>query len=329
MSHKAEENEFERIARFFAPLASANDGALGLKDDAALFLPAAGRRVVVTADALVEGVHFPEKELPGFIAKKLLRVNLSDLAAMGAIPRAYLLVLALPRKVNDAWLEAFSTGLKEDQEAFGVTVIGGDMVATHGPLTLSLTLLGEAGEEGIMTRSGAQAGDVVFVSGTIGDAALGLRVLVGELAGLDKEDADFLIARYQLPEPRVELGRRLTGLASAGMDISDGLAADLGHICEASNLGGRIDASRVPLSPVVRAALAVDLSLIKTILGGGDDYELLFTAAPEHESKIMALGDSMNLKLTAVGTILEGDGVVVYDGYGAEIVLNHQGFKHF
>jgi thiamine-monophosphate kinase len=180
-----------------------------------------------------------------------------------------------------------------------------------------------------MTRSGAQAGDVVFVSGTIGDAALGLRVLGGEFAGLDKEAADFLIARYQLPEPRLELGRRLTGLASAGMDISDGLAADMGHICEASNLSGRIDASRVPMSPVVRAALAVDLSLINTILGGGDDYELLFTAAPERESEIMALGDSMNLQLTAVGTTLEGEGVAVCDSYGAEIVINRPGYKHF
>lgn len=329
MSHKADGDEFDRIARFFAPMAEASDGAMGLTDDAALFETAGGRGTVVTADALVAGVHFPENESPALIARKLLRVNLSDLAAMGAVPRAYLLVLALPEQVDDDWLEAFSAGLKEDQESFGVTLIGGDMVATPGPLTLSLTLLGEAGEQGVMVRSGARAGDVVFVSGTIGDAALGLRVLEGELTGPDREAADFLCARYRLPEPRLELGRRLRGVVSAGVDISDGLAADLGHICETSGVGARLDASRTPLSPAAQAALDADPSLMEVILGGGDDYEILFTAAPEREPEIMALGGEIGLQLTAVGTILEGEGVVVEDGEGGEIVLNHPGYTHF
>ncbi len=329
MSHKADGDEFDRIARFFAPLAEASDGAMGLKDDAALFETTGGRGTVVTADALVAGVHFPENEPPDLIAKKLLRVNLSDLAAMGAVPRASILVLALPGQVDDDWLEAFAAGLKEDQESFGVTLIGGDMVATPGPLTLSLTLLGEAGEQGAMVRSGAQAGDMVFVSGTIGDAALGLKILGGELTGPDQTAADFLIDRYRLPQPRLELGRRLRGLARSGMDISDGLAADMGHICEASGVGARLDASLAPLSEAARAMLATNPSLVETLLGGGDDYELLFTAAPEREPEITALGNAIGLQLTAVGTILEGRGVTVDDGQGAEIVLNHPGYKHF
>lgn len=329
MSHKADGDEFARIARFFAPLASASDGAMGLKDDAALYNPAARSRLVVTTDALVSGVHFLEDDPPGLIARKLLRVNLSDLAAMGAAPRVYLLVLALPSHVDDSWLEAFAAGMRKDQEAFDVILLGGDMVATPGPLTLALTLLGEAGEQGVMTRSGARPGDVVFVSGTIGDAALGLKVLNGELTGLDKETADFLSARYRLPEPRLELGRRLCGLARAGMDISDGLAGDLGHICEVSSVGARIDASRVPLSPAARSALAADPSLMEDILGGGGDYELLFTTAAECEPEITALGDAIGLKLTAVGAILEGEGVAVSDGHGGEIILNHPGYKHF
>ena len=328
MSHKTDGNEFDRISRFFAPLASAGEGAPGLTNDAALF-ETAGARLVVTADALVAGVHFPEKEPPELIAKKLLRVNLSDLAAMGAVPHACLLVLALPKEVDDDWLEAFSAGLGEDLGAFGVALVGGDMVATPGPLTLSLTLLGEAGEEGVMTRSGARLGDMVLVSGTIGDATLGLKVMNGELAGLDETAAGFLSARYRLPEPRLELGRRLAGMASAGMDISDGLVADLGHICEASSVGAGIDASRVPLSPAARTALVSDLSLMEAILSGGDDYELVFTAVPGREPEITALGEAIGLQLTAIGTILEGEGVRVEDGHGGEIVLNHTGYKHF
>ncbi|HJO88452.1 MAG: thiamine-phosphate kinase [Alphaproteobacteria bacterium] len=329
MSPKTDRDEFARIAHFFAPLASASEDALGLKDDAALFETGRVREMVVTTDALVARVHFLENDPPGLIAKKLLRVNLSDLAAMGALPRAYLMVLGLPKEVGDDWLEAFALGLREDQETFGVTLLGGDMVAIPGPLMLTLTLLGESGEEGVMTRSGARPGDNVFVSGTIGDAALGLNVLKGGLVGLDEVAADFLIARYRLPEPRLELGKRLCGLARAGTDISDGLAGDLGRICGVSSVGGRINASRVPLSAAARAALEREPSLMEVILGGGDDYELLFTAASEAESEITALGDAIGLQLTVVGTILEGEGVSIVDDSGAEIVLNNLGYKHF
>src|SRR5690349_11979564 len=248
--------EFERIRRFFAPLAA--PGALGLRDDAALIDGPDGQHYVLTADAIVEGVHFLSEDPPAQVAQKLLRVNLSDLAAKGAEPVGYLLVTALPRARDEAWLEAFAAGLAADQARFGIGLLGGDSTATDGPATLSVTALGRVASGRAVLRSGARAGDSIYVSGTLGDAALGLQALRGELPGIAAEARDFLAGRYRLPQPRLALGQRLVGVAHAMMDISDGLVADLGHIVEASGVGAVIEAALLPLSPAARSVIAAD-----------------------------------------------------------------------
>jgi len=327
----ARAGEFDLIARYFAPLAAGAPGAFGLRDDAAAIEVAPGRRLVATADALVAGVHFMVGDAPGDIAAKMLRVNLSDLAAMGAEPRAYLMTLALPESVDDDWLAAFASELSAEQNRFGITLIGGDTVATSGPLTLSVTALGEA--ETVLRRDGARAGDTVFASGTIGDAALGLALLNDPSAAwtraLAAGDADHLIARYRRPEPRLRLGQRLIGLAGAAIDVSDGLVADLGHICEVSRLGARLRAADAPLSPAARRALQADPSLRNTVLAGGDDYELLFTAPPDKTEAVATLAADIALALTPIGDIVAGEGVTVLDETGAPIHLNQTGYRHF
>src|SRR5271154_5844809 len=225
--------EFERIARFFAPLAAPE--ALGLLDDVALIPGPSGTQYVLKTDAIVEGVHFLPDDPPGQVAQKLLRVTLSDLAAKGAEPVGYLLTTALPPTRDEAWLERFAAGLALDQKEFGIGLLGGDSVATSGPVTLSVAAIGRVEAGKAVLRSGARPGDAVFVSGTLGDGALGLKAIRNELPRLDAAARDFLIDRYRLPRPRLALGRRLVGLAHAMMDISDGLVADLGHICEVSH----------------------------------------------------------------------------------------------
>lgn len=321
-------SEFERIERIFAPLAEGFPGAFGLSDDAAIITPPAGRDLVVTTDTIVAGVHFTGDEPARAVAAKLLRVNLSDLASMGASPLAYTLNIALPDAIGDDWLEDFADGLLADQETFGIALAGGDSVATPGALTLTATAFGVVETGRALRRSGARPGDTVWVSGTIGDAALGLAALRGNLPDLNSEARAALIARYHRPEPRLELGRRLHGLASAVIDISDGLAADLGHIAETSGVAARVESSRVPLSTPVREALAVDRQLLSAILSGGDDYELLFTAPPGAEEKIAALSAAIGLPLTAIGRIDAGTGVGVLDEAGQIIELATKGWVH-
>lgn len=310
--------EFERIARHFAPLAG--EGALGLTDDAAVLANVRGR-MVISADAMVAGVHFPVDEAPGFIARKLLRTNLSDLAAMGATPLGYLLTLAVPRATPDAWFESFAAGLARDQAAFGVTLLGGDSTSTPGPVTVSATILGTA--YAVLRRNGAQAGDDLWVSGTIGDAALGLLALSG---GVPDPEGD-LRARYRLPEPRLELGRRLVGIAHAAMDVSDGLVQDAGHLCRAAGLGAVIEAARVPASAAARAAGPAHLVRRLT---GGDDYELLFAAPPEAASAVTAAGEAAGTPLMRIGGFCAGAArVTVLDDQGAAIALERGGWSHF
>ena len=290
--------EFELIRRFLAPLATAA-GAGGLEDDAALIDAPEGRRLVVTTDTMVEGVHFPGDGPPGLIARRLLRTNLSDLAAMAARPEGYLLNLALPGRIDDAWLEGFAAGLAADQEEFGLSLFGGDTVATPGALTLTVTAFGSATAP--VRRSGARPGDRVFVTGPVGDGHFGLKAIRGDL------DAPRLAERYWLPTPRFGAAEG----ATAAADISDGLIADLGHICRASGVGAVIDLEAVPLSPEV-AALGADARL--EALTGGDDYELVFTA---RESAAIP-----------VGRIVAGEGVTVLDAAGEPVPLARQGYTH-
>ena len=318
--------EFGRIARFFAPLASGAPGALGLTDDAALVDCPPGERLVVTVDAMVEGVHFLADDPPELVARKLVRVNLSDLAAMAARPVGYFLTTALPKFRGDDWLAGFAAGLAQDQAEFGITLLGGDSVSTPGPVSLTLTALGRVPAGAEVRRGGARPGDLVFVSGTVGDGALGLEAAQGKLDGLlEPADVAYLADRYRLPRPRVGLGPRLSGLASAMMDVSDGLVGDLGHICEVSGVAGVIEVGRVPLS----SAAALLPNRLETILTGGDDYELLFTAPPERQDAVMAAADAAGVAVTAIGRIEAGQGVRALDMAGHEIALAGVGWRHF
>ncbi len=331
-------DEFELIARYFAPLAAAEPGALGLRDDAAVLGLPAGRDLAVTADMLVEGVHFRADDPPDSLGVKALAVNLSDLASMGAEPRAYLLTLALPAswppERRQQWLGGFTAGLAGMQEKFGVVLVGGDTVATPGPLALSITAFGATSPGAALRRAGARAGDVIWVSGTIGDGALGLRVLDGRLQVADPAAGDALVARYRRPQPRVALGRCLPGLAHACADVSDGLIADLGHICRASKVAAILRAAAVPLSPAAGAVVAGDPALMTHVLTGGDDYELVFTAAPGESSAILAGAAQSGTPVTVIGDIVDlpqtgQEPVLVLSPSGDPIDSAAAGWRHF
>jgi thiamine-monophosphate kinase len=332
-------DEFQLIARYFAPLAADAPGGFGLTDDAATIAAPTGRTLVVTADMLVSDVHFLADDPADSVGVKALGVNLSDLAAMGAEPMAYVLSIALPSAWREEalgqWLEGFTTGLAEVQATFRITLIGGDTVATPGPLCLAITAFGavEAGCE--LRRSGARPGDTVFVSGTIGDGLIGLRELTGKQSRLLEPGlAAEVIERYRRPRPRLALGRRLVGLASACADVSDGLVADLGHICGASGLTAAIEAARVPLSDAGRAVLAGDPGLLPALLAGGDDYELIFTAPREHADAIVRAAAEAGVPVSAIGTITaretpDSPAVRVVKPDGEALDVGAAGWRHF
>jgi thiamine-monophosphate kinase len=314
--------EFSLIARHFRPLVG--PGALDLSDDAALLDPPVGKQLVLAADAIVAGVHFLPDDPPETISRKLLRTNLSDLAAMGAAPLGYLMTCAFPAGTEDSWIAAFVAGLAADQTEFGLHVLGGDTVSTPGPASFSLTILGTVLPGQALRRQGARPGDEIWVSGTIGDGALGLLALTGKLP----PDA-YLAERYRLPRPRLALGQALAGVARAAMDVSDGLVQDLGHLARAAGCGAAIEAALVPLSDPARAALVADPALLPRILGGGDDYELLFAAAPGEADRVLAAGRATQTPVSRIGRFMDGTGVLVLDAAGAPIPLPRRGWSHF
>ncbi len=317
-------HEFELIGRYFAQLTGPE--GLKLKDDAALV---AGGPWVITTDTLIAGVHFLGSEKPELIARKALRCNLSDLAAMGAAPRYYLLNASFPADTEKAWVKDFAKGLKADQREYGISLIGGDTTHTPGPLTLSVTALGKTGKKPLL-RSNARAGEDIYVSGTIGDAALGLQCLRGEEGeGLSEAHIRYLQDRYLLPQPRVKLGDALQNIASACMDVSDGLMQDLSHMCKASKVGAGVQAELLPLSPAARAIAHTDPLQWTTMVAGGDDYELLFTAPVKKRAALMALGKKLKLPLTRIGTVTKGKAVQLMDAQGKEIKLTRTGYRHF
>jgi thiamine-monophosphate kinase len=321
--------EFGRIRRFFAPLAG--PGGLGLTDDAALLDCRPGHRLVVTVDQLVEGVHYLPDDPPELVAKKLLRRNLSDLAAMGATPLHYLLTTALPASFADDWVRRFAEGLTEDQRRYGVSLLGGDSVSAPGPASLTLTAIGEVAIGKEIRRSGARPGDRIWVSGTIGDAFLGLKVLRedDDLFGLGPDLTEALVARYRLPEPRCELGPRLVGIAHAMIDVSDGLVADLGHICETSGVGAEIALQSLPFSIAAKTVLAEGWEQPAALATGGDDYELLFAAPAEAREVIAAVAVELSTPITEIGSIVAGDTVRLIDDAGQEIPIEAAGWRHF
>ena len=316
------------ISRYFRPLAT-DPGAFGLTDDAAI-LKSSADELVVTTDAIVEGVHFLPDDPPDTVARKALRVNLSDLAAKGATPAGFVLTLAL-RKADDAWLAPFARGLGEDATQFGCPLLGGDTVSTPGPLMISITAFGSVPPGRMVRRNGARAGDRVVVSGTIGDAALGLHLLKGGAAAtLGGDEKELLIGRYRVPQPRLALAQAVRDHASAAMDVSDGLAGDLAKLCAASGISAAIDAQSIPLSGPAQSLLSSGAAGIESIVSGGDDYEILCTI-PENRFEAFAQAAMLaGMPVTSIGTIIAGSSVPRFiDGQGAEIALSRLSYSHF
>ena len=316
------------ISRYFRPLAT-DPGAFDLIDDAAI-LKSSADDLVVTTDAIVEGVHFLADDPPDTIARKALRVNLSDLAAKAATPAGFVLTLAL-RGADDAWLAPFARGLGEDATKFGCPLLGGDTVSTPGPLMISITAFGRVPQGRMVRRNGAKAGDRVVVSGTIGDAALGLHLLKGGAAtALGGDEREMLIGRYRVPQPRVALAQAVRDHASAAMDVSDGLAGDLAKLCAASEVSAAIDAQSIPLSGPARELLSSRAVRIESILSGGDDYEILCTM-PENRFEAFAQAAMLvGVPVTSIGTIIAGGAVPKFiDGQGAEIAPPRLSYSHF
>ena len=320
--------EFELIAKYFAPLSKGEPGALGLTDDAAYLKPREGCDLVVTTDAIVSGIHFFPDDPPETVAKKALRVNLSDLAAKGAVPRGYLLTLVLPDSLEESWVRAFAKGLKGDQAVFDIALLGGDTTGTPGPLTINVVALGEVAAGRMIMRRGAKVGDDVWVSGTIGDAALGLRLLKGEAYNVADNHRRAAIVRYRVPEARSTLGPQLVGVAHACADISDGLIADLGHICEVSAVGIEISVGDVPLSRGTKAALGQGLDFA-AVLTGGDDYELGFAAPASARGHLAAISARVGVPLTRIGAVVKGNAVRALDAKGKPVPFARAGYTHF
>lgn len=352
----ARPSEDELIRRYFAPLAG--PGGLGLLDDAASLPADPGHDLVLTVDALVAGVHFLPDDPPGSIAWKALAVNLSDLAAKGAEPVGFLLALALPDGWTEPWLDAFAEGLGEASGAGGCPLLGGDTVRTGGPLTISVTALGRVPTGGMVRRTTARPGDLVCVTGTIGDAALGLdaskqarasRRLRDALAcrapqddaaepapesptwasALSPEEVAFLVERYRRPQPRLAFAPALRDLASAAMDVSDGLAGDLAKLLRVSGVAGGLDLDRIPFSPAARAALAAEPGLRDRLVTGGDDYEILFTLPPELWPEAERRAAALGLPVTAIGAVAAGPGGLAVTARGAPHTLANPSFQHF
>ncbi|MDE1896416.1 MAG: thiamine-phosphate kinase [Rhodospirillales bacterium] len=309
-------NEFDRIAEFFAPLAG--EAGLGLKDDAAVLTPPHGRQLVLTVDQMLEAVHFLPGDDPAMIARKLLRRNLSDLAAMGAVPLGYLLTTALPPNLPEGWLKGFAAGLAADQNQFGITLLGGDSSSSRTGIALSATLLGHVAPGQALRRNGAKAGDEIWVTGTIGDAALGLEARLGNRP----DPTGFLTRRSLLPEPRT--GLSLAGIVNAAIDISDGLIQDLGHICRESGLSAVVQAALVPTSP---EAAALGPEVLERRLTGGDDYELILAVSPEKTEALCAV--CAGIKITRIGIFKAGEGVEISGDNNAPLNLASSGWKHF
>ncbi|MCP1969416.1 thiamine-phosphate kinase [Bradyrhizobium elkanii] len=330
-SDKPISGEDSLIARYFKPLAT-DPGAFGLDDDAAA-LRADGEDIVVTTDAIVEGVHFLPDDPPDTLARKALRVNLSDIAAKGAVPAGFVLTLAL-RGAEEAWLKPFARALGEDAADFGCPLLGGDTVSTPGPLMISITAFGRVPQGTMVHRAGAQAGDRVFVTGTIGDAALGLDVLRGgPVAAALADDVvgrDFLAARYRVPQPRNALAKAVRTHASAAMDVSDGLAGDLAKLCAASGVAAVINVPSVPLSSAAAGLLARKAIDIETLVAGGDDYELLCAVPSDHVDAFLRDARQAKIAVTAIGGLIAGSSPPSFlDGQGRELKLKRLSYSHF
>jgi len=318
-------DEFGLIKRYFSACGAASgDTLLGVGDDCALLQPPAGEVLAVTTDTLLAGVHFPHNSSARLIAQRALAVNLSDMAAMGATPRWFQLALTTPDADQD-WLAEFSAGLHVMACEFNCALVGGD--TTRGPLTISITLMGTVPSAQALKRSGAKPGDRIYVTGSLGDGAGGLAVLEDKLS-VSTEDANYLKGQFWQPQARIVEGLEIRKFASAAIDISDGLLADLGHIAEASQVGAVVELDQLPLSEALQRAVDSERGL-NWALTGGDDYELCFTVPANKLAQCQRLIDEGVLTATAVGQIIDGQGVRCVDKQGAPFEITGSGYKHF
>lgn len=320
--------EFDLIATYFAPLSRGEPGALNLTDDAAHLAPAPGHEFVVTMDAVVEGIHFLADDPPAAVAQKALRVNISDLAAKGARPRAYLLTAALSQRIDDAWLAAFAGALKREQKLFGLHLVGGDTVSMPGPLTFSITAIGEVAKGTMLRRAGAKIGDELWVSGTIGDAGLGLMARTKGLPTLPSKQLKHVLQRYLVPQPRLALGLSLKGIARACVDVSDGLMADVGHIADASRVAIQISAADVPLSEAAWSLVEAKAVSLESLLTAGDDYEIAFVAPRSARGRLLQISAASGTQLSQIGRVVRGTGVTAADEYRNVLQFARSGFTH-
>ena len=319
------------IARHFGPLATA-PGAFGLHDDAAVITPPAGCDLVLTTDGVIAGVHFFADDPPGDVARKVLRMNLSDLAAKGAEPTGFLLSIALPPGIGEDWIAGFAQGLGEDAAHYRCPLLGGDTDRSPVSLSVSVTAFGAVPHGRMVRRSTAKAGEHIVVTGTIGDSALGVRLRRD--AGLAKawrladRARDYLLGRYLLPQPRNALAGAVLEYAAAAMDVSDGLAGDLAKLCRASGVAADIDVARVPLSAGARTALAADPGALETILTGGDDYEVLLTLPPDRLAGFAAAAEKAGVAATEIGRVATGQGAhFMHDGRA--LTFARPAYSHF
>jgi thiamine-monophosphate kinase len=321
------------IQEFLAPLAAGYAGAFGLKDDCAVIAPPAGSDLVVKTDPIAAGVHFLPDAAPEDIAWRALAVNVSDLAGKGAAPLAYVMALSLPEAPKRAWMAKFAAGLGEAQRAFGCHLIGGDTDRAPGPVTVAITAFGTVPAGTMVRRGTARAGDQIFVTGTLGDAALGLALLkqpaLAQRLNLGARDVEHAVQRFLRPQPRLALGALLRAHASASMDLSDGLAKDCGRMCAASGTGARLDAGALPLSPSLRTAIAADGKWLATAAGAGDDYEILATVPKEKAAAFIAGAAKLDFPVTRIGEMTAGQGVRLERPDGSELVLDRTGWDHF
>lgn len=314
--------EFDLIRRYFTR--AAPGALLGVGDDAALLQVSEGNVLAVSTDMLVSGMHFSPDADPFMLGHKTLAVNLSDMAAMGAVPRWATLAIALP-EVDEAWLERFSAGFFALADQYGVELVGGD--TTRGPLNLCVTIFGEVPARQALLRSGAQPGDEVWVSGILGNAALALAHLQGRVV-LDADEFAACAPALHQPQPRVALGLALRGIASSAIDISDGLFGDLGHILEASQVAAQLDLASLPISPILRRFIQQTHGR-ECALSGGDDYELCFTAPAMRHAGILNIGARLELPLACIGKIVSGSGCIMHDASGNPVKVEAGGYDHF
>jgi len=333
MAEKKSCGEFELIERYFKPLAKGVDGAFGLEDDAAQLTPRKDCSFVITADTMVEGVHFLEDSPPADAGYKALAVNVSDLCAKGAAPVAYLLSLVLPGQRGMEWLEGLGNGLSEAQAAFGCGLIGGDTVSTGGPAVISITAIGEVPKGKMAHRSGASTGDGIYVTGAIGDAVLGLTLLRGgdaEPPPLPETHRTYLCNRHSRPTPRIDAIELVRSFASASMDISDGLAGDFEKLAHASGVGAGMDVTKVPLSDAASEWLSANPALLEVLMTGGDDYELVMTIPAEKELEFERAASETGVHVARIGVICDRqDGIIFHDDAGRPVTFSRPSFEHF